>query len=123
MGCVDVTIARICSVAEVGQLWVCVSTAWADRVDRGPGHGGSGSIEPGLDRCGTRRRRQKLESVEAFDHEHGLRAERALDLSRGYTAPFALRENAAILLDQDEAMTTLVEESSSSGRVSVSRLD
>jgi hypothetical protein len=23
MGCVDVTIARICSVAEVGQLWGC----------------------------------------------------------------------------------------------------
>jgi hypothetical protein len=60
-----------------------VSTAWGDRVESGLGHDGSGTIEPGLDRCGTRRRRQKLETGEAFDHKHELRAKRALDLSCG----------------------------------------
>jgi hypothetical protein len=60
-----------------------VSAAWADRVDRGLGHDGSGTIEPGLDGCGARRRRQEWETVEAFDHKHELRAERALDLSGG----------------------------------------
>ena len=60
-----------------------MSTAWADRVESGLGHAGSGTIEPGLDRCVTRRRRQKLETGEAFDHEHGLGAERAPDLSCG----------------------------------------
>jgi hypothetical protein len=60
-----------------------VSTAWADRVEGGLGHDGSGTIEPGLDRCGTRRRRQELETVESFDHKHELGAERALDLSCG----------------------------------------
>ena len=60
-----------------------MSAAWADRVDRGLGHDGSGTIEPGLDRCGTLRRRQKLKTREAFDHKHELRAERALDLTCG----------------------------------------
>jgi hypothetical protein len=60
-----------------------VSTAWANRVEGGLGHDGSGTIEPGLDRCGTRWRRQKLETGEAFGHKHELRAERALDLSFG----------------------------------------
>ena len=60
-----------------------MSTAWADRVGSGFGHDGSGTIDPGLDRCGTGRRRQKLETVEAFDHKHELRAEWALDLSCG----------------------------------------
>ena len=60
-----------------------MSTAWADRVECGLGHDGSGTIEPWLDRCGSWRRRQKLETVEAFDHKHELRAERALDLSCG----------------------------------------
>ena len=58
-----------------------MSTAWADRVGSEFGHDGSGTIDPGLDRCGTGRRRQKLETVEAFDHKHELRADRALDLS------------------------------------------
>ena len=60
-----------------------MSTAWADRVESGLGHDGSGTIEPGLDRCGTRRRRQKLETVEAFDHKHEFRAERTFNLSCG----------------------------------------
>ena len=60
-----------------------MSTAWADRVESGLGHDGSGTIEPGLDRCGALRRRQKLKTREAFDHKHELRAERALDLSCG----------------------------------------
>ena len=60
-----------------------MNTARADRVESGLGHDGSGTIEPGLDRCGTRQRRQKLDTVEAFDHKHELRAERALDLSFG----------------------------------------
>ena len=57
-----------------------MSTGWGDRVESGLGHDGSGTIEPGLDRCGPRRRSEKLENVEAFDHKHELRAERALDL-------------------------------------------
>ena len=97
-----------------------MSAAWADRVDRGLGHDGSGTIEPGLDRCGTRRRRQKLETVEAFDHEHELRAERTLDLSCGRwllwwsggveqhaatqqgSGPLAVREESEVT-DADEA--------------------
>ncbi len=55
----------------------------ADRIARGPSHDGSGTIELWLDRCGSWWRRQKLETVEAFDHKHELRAERALDLSCG----------------------------------------
>lgn len=60
-----------------------MSTALADRVEGGLGHGGSGTIEPGLDRCGTRLCRQNLETGEAFDHKHELRAEWALDLGCG----------------------------------------
>ena len=61
-----------------------MSTARADRVESGLGPDGSGTIEPGLDGCGTRGRRRQLEAGEAFDDHHELRAERALDLSCGY---------------------------------------
>jgi hypothetical protein len=60
-----------------------VSTAWADRVESGHGHVGSGAIEPVRGRCGVRRRGEQLVAGVAFDHEHGFRAERALDLSCG----------------------------------------
>jgi hypothetical protein len=60
----------------------CVSTAEGDGVESGLSHGRSRAVEVGLERWDRRRSRQ-LMTGEAFDDEHGLGAERALDLSCG----------------------------------------
>ena len=60
-----------------------MSTAWADRVEFGLGHDGSGAIEAWRGGCSVRRGGEQLVANDPFDYKHELRAERALDLSCG----------------------------------------
>jgi len=79
-----------------------------------------GAIDARTVRCSARRRSQKLVTGDSFDDEHGFRAERALDLSRGRelwwrsrgveqqaatqqrSGPLAVREESEVT-DADEA--------------------